>query len=30
MGSAAIERVRDKFLGPRSLLDYFRLFGRLR
>jgi trehalose synthase len=29
MGTAARERVRDKFLGPRSLLDYFRLFGRL-
>jgi trehalose synthase len=29
MGNAAIERVRDKFLGPRSLLDYFKLFGRL-
>ncbi|MFI4984639.1 MAG: glycosyltransferase [Solirubrobacterales bacterium] len=29
MGRAARERVRDKFLGPRSLLDYFRLFGRL-
>jgi trehalose synthase len=29
MGTAARERVRDNFLGPRSLLDYFKLFGRL-
>ncbi|MGA2321525.1 MAG: glycosyltransferase [Solirubrobacteraceae bacterium] len=29
MGIAARERVRDEFLGPRSLLDYLRLLGRL-
>jgi trehalose synthase len=29
MGIAARERVRDQFLGPRSLLDYLELLGRL-
>ncbi len=29
MGIAARERVRDLFLGPRSLLDYLELLGRL-
>jgi trehalose synthase len=29
MGTAARERVRDKFLGPRSLLSYFKLFREL-
>lgn len=29
MGIAARERVRERFLGPRSLLDYLRLLGRL-
>lgn len=29
MGIAACERVRDQFLGPRSLLDYLELLGRL-
>ncbi len=29
MGTAARERVREHFLGPRSLLDYLALLGRL-
>jgi trehalose synthase len=29
MGIAACERVREQFLGPRSLLDYLELLGRL-
>jgi hypothetical protein len=29
MGDAARERVRDRFLGTHSLLDYLALFERL-
>jgi hypothetical protein len=29
MGEAAKARVRDEFLGARSLLDYLRLIGKL-
>jgi len=29
MGVAARERIRDRFLGPRSLLDYLALLGLL-